>query len=109
MSKLNLECIAFKAMSRGTLCGYATIKVREMKLAFHEVGIYQKIGKTWAQLPWQPWVRNGEIVRSDNGKARYFPLHAFDSDEVKRAFSRAAVEAVLRYEPRALDCREDVA
>jgi hypothetical protein len=60
-------------------------------------------------LPARPWVKDGQVVTDEDGKAKYTPLFEFDSAAVRTAFSDAAVAAVLRFDARALQCRESAA
>jgi hypothetical protein len=106
--KLTVRCLAWRPLCRNTLRGFATVKIEELRLAFHEVAIHQKNDRAWAQLPSQPWIKDGTLVRGDDGKVRYQPLHEFDNAAIRNAFSDAVVRAVLEFDSRALDCREGV-
>jgi hypothetical protein len=108
-SKLNLECVSWRQLCMGSLRGFATIKVLEMRISFREVALHERGRRSWAQLPSRPWQRDGQLVAGDDGKIRYQALFDFDDDRVRRAFSDACVRAVLDRYPSALQCREDVA
>lgn len=73
-----------------------------MRLTIHEVAIHTKGGKSWAQLPARPWVKDGSVVTADDGKTIYMPMLEFDSAAVRTAFSTAAIAALLRFRPDAL-------
>jgi hypothetical protein len=105
-AKLTVRCLSWRPLCRNTLRGFATVKVEEMRLAFHEVGVHEQNGKAWAQLPSRPWAKDGQLVRGDDGKVKYQPLHEFDTGAVRSAFSDAVVRVVLAYDPNALRCRE---
>jgi hypothetical protein len=109
MSKLTIRCIAWRPLCRNTLRAFATVKIEELRLAVHSVAIHEKNGKPWAQLPSQPWLKDGEHVKGDDGKPQYSPLFEFDTSAVRSAFSDAVVRAVLAYDPRALECGENAA
>jgi hypothetical protein len=70
-------------------------------MTIHEVALHERDGKTWAQPPARPWVKDGAVVLGDNGKIQYSPIIEFDRREVRDAFSRAVVAAVLAYAPNA--------
>jgi hypothetical protein len=44
--------------------------------------------------------------RDDDGKPKYTPPFEFDSAAVHNAFSDAAIDVVLKFNPGALVCRE---
>jgi hypothetical protein len=77
-----------------------------MRLAVHSVAVHEKNGKTWAQLPSQPWIKDGAHVKGEDGKPQYSPLFEFDSAAVRQAFSATAVRAVLTAFPDALECED---
>jgi hypothetical protein len=107
--KLTIKCVAWRALRRNSLRGFATVKIEEMRLAVHSVAVHEKNGKAWAQLPSQPWIKDGAHVKGDDGKPQYSPLFEFDSIAVHDAFSDAVVRAVLAYDPRALGGGESAA
>jgi hypothetical protein len=107
--KLTVRCLGWRPLCRNTLRGFATVRVEEMRLAFHEVAVHTSHGKSWAQLPGRPWIKDGAAVTGGDGKLKYQPLHEFDTSAVRSAFSDAVVRAVLAYDPRALECGENAA
>jgi hypothetical protein len=104
MSKLTIRCLEWRPLCRRSLRGHAVIVIAEFRLIVRDIGIHTRDGKTWCQLPSRPWMRNGQLVTGDDGKPRYSPVFEFESAKVWRAFSDAVVAAVLRFEPRALEC-----
>lgn len=105
--KLTVECLDWRPLCRHTLRGYAKVRIAELKLVLIDVAIHQKGDSTWAQPPSRAWVRDGELVR-DDGKIQYSPILEFEGRDVRDAFSRAFVNAVLAREPHALACPEGV-
>lgn len=95
--KLAIECLGFKPLLRNTLRGFATIYVRELRLVINDVAIHQKNASRWAALPARPQTRDGRLVTDEAGKILYVPVLEFDSAEVRAAFSRAAIAAVLEF------------
>jgi hypothetical protein len=98
--KLTIEVTNFRPLAKGSLLGFATIHIAEMRLAIADVGIHETNGKRWAALPSKPWIKDGRQVTGDDGKAKYSPLFVFDADQVRFAFSAAVIAALDRYKAR---------
>ena len=99
-----INCLSFKPYRSGTLRGFASIDVPKMRLRVHSVVLHEKDGRRWAQLPSQPLVRDGELVRDEAKKLKYSPpVLEFDDQDIARAFSDAIVQAVEVYDARAFD------
>ena len=103
MSKLTLQCVGWKPLRRNTLVGFAEIRVAAMRLTIADVAIHDKGTARWAALPAKPQMRDGVLVRDDAGKGQYVQLFEFDNGEVRNAFSRAAIAAVLELHPDVFD------
>jgi hypothetical protein len=99
--KHTISCTAFRPLQRNTLLGFATITIAELKLEIKDVAIHEKNGKRWAQLPSKPQVRDGALVRGDDGKVQYTPIMSFARRAVADAFSAAVIRAVLDRYPEA--------
>jgi hypothetical protein len=84
--ELTIEVIAFRRLERGTLCGFADITIRELRIKVHEVALHAKGDTRWAAMPSRPSVRDGRVVGGDNGKVQYSPLFEF---ETRATHSRA--------------------
>lgn len=98
MSKLDVECLAFKPLLRNTLRGFADIRIPALRLVIHDVAVHQKNASRWAQLPAKAQLRDGALVKDQTtGKIQYWPVLEFDSRDVSDAFSRAVVVAVLKH------------
>jgi len=104
-AKLTVTCTAFKPLHRNTLIGFASIHIAELRLTIHDVAVHQhEGGARWAQLPSKPMLdRTGVPKRNAQGKIEYSRLFEFDSRAVSDAFSKAVIDAVLAFEPRAFD------
>ena len=100
---LSIECEDFRPLARNTLRGFATIKIAEVRLRIKDVGIHVKNGLQWAALPAKPQVKDGKIVTNAGGKAEYVHILEFADRATGAAFSRAVVDAVLKFNPRALE------
>jgi hypothetical protein len=105
-SKLTIRCISWRQFCKSTVRGFATIQIVELRMTMREVVIHERNGKTWAQPPSRPWMKEGQVVRGEDGKVQYSPLFEFDNGAVRTAFSDAVIRAVLTYDPHALECRE---
>jgi hypothetical protein len=100
--KLTVRVTAWRPFHKNRLRGFAAVKVEDLRLSFLEVAVHERDGKTWAQLPSRPWVKDGQLVTGEDGKVKYQPLHEFDSAAVRTAFSNAVIRAVLDFAPEAL-------
>jgi hypothetical protein len=96
-----IVCTAWRAYRRNTLYGFADIKIAALRLTIRDITVHQQSGSRWAQLPAKPQLRNGQLHRDEAGKLVYATLLEFDSREVRDAFSRAVVEALLDLAPEA--------
>jgi len=95
MSKVTVTCEDFRAYRKNTLAGFACIKISELKLEIKDIAIHQKSGRRWAQLPAKPQIRDGALVKGDDGKVQYLPIMSFATRAVADAFSAAVITAVL--------------
>jgi hypothetical protein len=102
MSKLTVTCADWRPLRRNSLLGFARVRVAELRLTIHDVAVHQKGAALWAQPPARPWLKDGALVTDDSGKAQYSPILEFGSREVREAFSRAVVLAVMEFAPDAL-------
>jgi hypothetical protein len=98
-----LRCTEFKPLVRNTLRGFAEISVAELRLTIKDVAVHRKGERCWAQLPAKPFVKDGMLVKGDDGRIQYFPILSFDTRAVADAFSAAVVHAVRRLVPEAFD------
>jgi hypothetical protein len=109
MGKMTVTCQDWRPLRRNTLHGFATIRIDEMHLVIHDVAIHEKDGRQWAQPPAKPQVKDGLVIKDASGKAQYVNIMEFDGREVRDAFSRAVVSAVLAREPRAFSADDQSA
>jgi hypothetical protein len=97
--KHSLTCISFRHFSKNTLIGFAIIKIDQIKLTIHDVGLHRKGAARWAQLPARPLVRDGVHVTGEDGKAQYLTMLEFGDRETREAFSHATWAAVIAKHP----------
>jgi hypothetical protein len=106
--KLAVTCADWRPLRRGTLRGFARIRVADLDLTIHDIAIHEKNDRLWAQMPSRPWLKDGAAVRGDDGKVQYSPIMEFGRREVREAFSRAVILAVMDFSPDAF-AKESVA
>lgn len=100
--KLTIQCESYTPIGKNSLVGKADIRISELRLTIRGVLILENSGKRWASLPSPAMIdRNGVALRGDDGKIRYSNTFQFDSKEVRDAFSRAVIDAVLAHCPSA--------
>jgi len=76
-------------------------RFRELRLEVRDVAVHRKGAARRAQLPAKPQVRDGALVKDDAGRVQYVHIMDFDSRDVRDAFSRAVIAAVIRFAPDA--------
>lgn len=93
----------FTAIARNTLRGFARIRMPS-GLIFHDVAIHQKGDSAWAAPASKVQVtRDGNTIRSGDGKLAYSPVVTFASRDLRDRFSKAVVDAMRRAHPEAFD------
>jgi hypothetical protein len=102
-SKLTVKCREFKPLIRNTLRGFAEVHIGELRLTIKDVAVHVKGGRCWAQVPAKPQVRDGALVKNDEGKVQYIAMLAWDTRAVADVFSDAVVAAVRALVPDAFE------
>jgi hypothetical protein len=101
--KVSIVIEEFRRVRRGSLVGFATLRVRQWFLRIHGVSIYELRGSRWAAMPSRPQVsRDGDLIRND-GKIAYASVLKISSAEARAAFSAAVVAALLEFDPNAFN------
>jgi hypothetical protein len=91
-------CLDWRPCERGTLRGFAKVKVPSWHLTIDGLSIHESHGKRWAQLPSGPLLNDErELVREQDGKIRYAKILSFDDRDVSDRFSIAVVRAVEEF------------
>jgi hypothetical protein len=101
--KFTVTCGSFHPLVRNTLRGFAEITIVELRLTIRDIAIHAKGDARWAQLPAKPQVKDGALVKDATGKVQYVHIMDFDSRAVRDAFSRAVIDAVLKFAPAAFE------
>ena len=97
-----IECVSWRSVERGSLLGFAKIKIAQWKLTIDDVAVHQSNGKRWAALPARPQLdASRQVVRGDDGKPKYVKTMFFDDRATADRFSAAVVEAVKGHMPKA--------
>jgi hypothetical protein len=97
--KHSLTILDFRRLDKNTLVGFATVRIDQIKLVVHDVTLHRRGASRWAALPARPFVRDGQQVVGDDGKARYLVTLEWSSRAVAEAFSAAVWAAVLARHP----------
>src|SRR5215213_476848 len=101
--KLTLVCLDWRSLERGTLLGFASINIKEIRFTLRDVAIHETNGKRWAQLPAKAQISTDrEPIKDADGKIKYAPLGEFDTRAVADAFSTAVIWAVDEFHARHL-------
>ena len=104
-TKLTVTCTGFQAAAPKHAGRLRSIHIVELKLTIHDVTVHQhENGVRWAALPSKAMIdRSGVAKRDGNGKITYARVLDFDSRAISDAFSKAVINALLQFEPRAFD------
>jgi hypothetical protein len=102
-NKLTVSCREFKPLVRNTLRRFAEVIIAELKLTIKDVAVHTKSNRYWAQLPSKPQIRDGALVKNDEGKVQYLPILAWDSRAVADAFSDDVIKAVRDLVPEVFE------
>jgi len=99
--KQRVSCKSWRRFRKNTLVGFAAIKIHDLRLIVRDVGIHERDGRCWAQLPAKPVIKDGMPVQDNAGRLAYFPMMEFETRAVADAFSAAVVAAVRETDPEA--------
>jgi hypothetical protein len=92
--KHTIRCRSFRAVAKGTLRGFATIHVAELRLAIHDVALHKKGEARWAQLPSKAVVRDGRHVTPNKATADVKALAREHGPAAIQELARLAAEAM---------------
>jgi hypothetical protein len=98
-----LTLVEWREMRKGTLCGFATVRVNAVGLVIHDIPVLASGGgkNAWAGLPGKPIVGADGVAKRDpaTGKLRYSMVLEWSDKRVADRFSNAVVEAVKQAHP----------
>jgi hypothetical protein len=97
--KLGVEVVGWKPLERGTLLGFAEIRIPQLRLRISDLTIHRhESGKRWCGMPGRPRLdRDGSLVRTESGKPEYTPVLRWEGRAVSDASSARVVEALDLY------------
>jgi hypothetical protein len=99
---VGIECVKFTPRRSGALRGFADLRLRRCRLTLIDCAVLMNERSRWVGLPAKAQLDGEKRARiGDNGKVAYTPTVSFDDQDVLRAFSDAAVVAVLAFAPEA--------
>jgi hypothetical protein len=95
---MTIEVVSWRSVERGSLKGFAKIRVPQWKLVIDDVAVHSLNGKSWAALPARPVLDpSRQVVRDDSGKVKYAKTLYFDDRATADRFSAAVLEAVKKH------------
>jgi hypothetical protein len=97
--KHSLTCVDFRRFDKNTLCGFATVRIEQIRLVIHDVALHRKGDARWAALPARPFVKDGQQVTDADGKAQYVTTLEFTDRATREALSHAVWISVLAAHP----------
>jgi hypothetical protein len=102
--KLTVTCKSYTPIGKNSLLGKADIYVREIRLTIHGVLVLKSNGRMWVSLPSPAMLdKDGVALRDDRNKIKYSYCFEFDNKQIRDAFGRAVINAVLARAPSAFD------
>lgn len=81
-----MEILKYRAVNKGNLLGFLNLKVQKWGVTINDIGVFQKNGNRWVNLPCRSY--------EDNGEKKFFPYISFETRETKDSFSKKVLEAL---------------
>jgi hypothetical protein len=105
---MHIECTGWRPFERNTLTGFANFHISALGLTIQDCAVHQKGDQAWVQLPAKPRLdTDRNLVRNpQSGKVEYTKVLSFEDKTMAQQFRTAAVKALLKREPNALNIRE---
>jgi hypothetical protein len=89
-----MRLLGWERIDKGALIGRAHIRLPS-GLEIADVGIFQKDGRRWAQLPAEAMRdRTGELLKDERGKTRYRSALKWQTRDLQERFSFALIELI---------------
>src|SRR5215831_3424854 len=86
VGKHTVEVLEWLPFERGTLLGFAKIRIKELRLAISGVALYQQKNRSrWAQLQSKAMVQDDQLVRGPDGRVKYAKILEFETAEIRQA------------------------
>jgi hypothetical protein len=96
--KNSIIILEWRPVERGSLIGFAKVRLPAWHLTIDGVALHRKDGKRWSQLPSRPMLdSNRQLILDESGKPKYSRVLEFTDREIADRFSEAVVAAVDRF------------
>ena len=86
---MKIECAAWVASKKNTLCGFATLFLPEIGLQIKDCALHESHGKHWVAFPAIP------------SRDSYFAVLSIPDDEKRDLFREEAVKAIRAFQEKA--------
>lgn len=90
--KSTITIIKYKAVNKGTLKGFLTIKIDPMGMIIEDCSVFMKDGKKWFNLP------GIKFIDEETGEEKYrrYPIK-FENNKIYAAFTAALSKEFDKY------------
>ena len=89
-----ITCTRWQPYEKNTLRGFADLYMDKVGMTIRDCTFHEKGDKAWVAFPSAPMMKNGGLVKDDEGKTVYTkPFVSFDEKMAER-FRDAAVAAI---------------
>jgi hypothetical protein len=96
--KDGIVILEWRPVERGTLIGFARVKVEPWHLVFDGCAVHKKSDRRWVALPARPQIdKDGQALRDESGKVKYAPALWFSDRTVSDRFSASVIAALDRF------------
>lgn len=100
MTAMPVVLLDWKEMKRNTLRGFAKIRLGKWMI-LHDVAVHAGSGRRWATAASKPQIKDGAVVKGDDGKMKYVPIVEWTDREASESFSEGVIAAVESLHPGA--------
>lgn len=103
MSTPTIEIVEWKPVSKGSLRGFATVRLRN-GLSIADVTVHTSHGKAWASFPSKPMLDRDGVQKKDQttGKPKWVPILSWPDRDTSDRFSAAVIAALEAAHPGAV-------
>lgn len=96
-----IECVNFKAFSKGVTQGFADLKIIKWGGIFYGCSLCMKNGHKWVNFPSRQY-------KDENAETKYLPHFRFDDKETKDKFDVEAIQAIEKFcKEKNIDLNQD--
>jgi len=85
-----IQCVAYKAMEKGALQGFATIYVPQWDLEIFNISVFSKNSQKWVGMPSRQTV-------DESGAKSYFPYLRFRDKKNLDGFGKKVIQAIEKF------------